>query len=196
MGIRCIIFDDSGLRLSEEEYNAFLKQYMCVNGFSKRDVVQIFAETSNFDYADDEVDGLYAEALDECGYKKSVLAGQNVPFTKSNHFRIDAFSPADSEAMSFAPYFCNGKPNLPCYNANNREEYVDRDYFCEDLSSESVYIAFSDRCFNDTYAFERKPYASYEEFVREFKDKFEKYLPKEFDWDAHLGNFQCVFYKS
>ena len=196
MRIRCIIFDDAGLKLNKVEYDAFLKRYMSVNNFSKRDVVQIFAETSSFDYADDEVDALYVEALDECGYKKSILAGQNASFTKSDYFRIDAFTPADSEAMSFAPYFRNDKSNLPCYNANNREEYVDRDYFCEDLSSESVYIAFSDRCFNDTYAFERKPYASYEEFVQEFKDKFEKYLPEDFDWDAHLGNFKCVFHKS
>lgn len=196
MGIRCIIFDDSGLRLSKEEYSAFLEQYMCINGFSRRDVVRIFAETSNFDYEDDEVDTLYVEALNECGYKKSIFAGQSVSFTKNDYFRIDVFTPADSDAMSFAPYFRSGKPNWPCYNANNRREYVDRDYFCEELSSEDCYIAFADRGFNDAYVFERKPYASYNEFVQEFKDKFEKYLPKNFDWNAHLGNFKCVFYKS
>lgn len=196
MGIRCIIFDDAGLKLNRAEYDAFLEQYLKVNSFSKRDVVQIFAEASSFDYADDEVDALYKEALNECGYKKSVFVGQNASFTKNNYFRIDTFSPADSEAMSFAPYFCNGEPNLPCYNANNRRECVDRDYFCEDPSSESCYIAFADRGFNDVYAFERKPYASYEEFVQEFKDKFERYLPDKFDWNAHLGNFQCVYYKS
>lgn len=196
MKTRCVIFDDAGLKLNKAEYDALLKQYMSVNNLSKRDVVQTFAETSNFDYEDDEADALYKEALNECGYKKSILAGQNVPFTKSNYFRIDIFTPADSEAMSFAPYFCNEKPNLPCYNANNREEYVDRDYFCEELSSEKCYIAFADRGFNDAYVFERKPYASYKEFVQEFKDKFEKYLPNGFDWDAHLGNFKCVFYKS
>ena len=196
MKVRCVIFDDAGLKLNKAEYDALLKRYMSVNDFSKRDVVQIFAEASSFDYADDEVDELYTEALNECGYKKSILAGQNVPFTKSNYFRIDAFTPADSEAMSFAPYFCNGEPNLPCYSANNRRKYVDRDYFCEDLSSESCYMAFADRRFNDVYAFERKPYASYEEFVQEFKDKFGKYLPKEFNWNAHLGNFKCVYYKS
>lgn len=196
MKVRCVIFDDAGLKLNKAEYDAFLERYMKVNALSKNDVVQIFAETSNFDYADGEVDELYAEALSECGYKKSILAGRKASFTKSNYFRIDAFSPADSEAMSFAPYFHNGKPNLPCYSANNRREYVDRDYFCEELSSENCYIAFADRGFNDAYVFERKPYASYGEFVQEFKDKFGKYVPKEFDWGAHLGNFKCVFYKS
>lgn len=196
MKVRCIIFDDVGLKLNKAEYNAFLEQYLKVNSFSKRDVVQIFAEASSFDYADDEVDALYKEALNECGYKKSVFVGQNASFTKNNYFHIDAFTLADSEAMSFAPYFRNGKLNLPCYSANNRREYVDRDYFCEELSSEDCYIAFADRGFNDAYVFERKPYASYNEFVQEFKDKFEKYLPKNFDWNAHLGNFKCVFYKS
>ena len=56
------------------------------------------------------------------------------------------------------------------------------------------YMAFSDKSFDGPEVFSKKPYDSYEAFVEEFKRKFEKYLPSDFDWDAHLGRFNYAAY--
>nr|WP_317439871.1 hypothetical protein [uncultured Enterocloster sp.] len=42
--------------------------------------------------------------------------------------------------------------------------------------------------------FNEKPYASYEALRQEFKDKLERYLPDDFDWDAHIGRFRYAAY--
>lgn len=39
-----------------------------------------------------------------------------------------------------------------------------------------------------------KSYKSTEEIVDEFKDKLSAYLPEDFDWDSHIGFFQCAAY--
>ncbi len=40
---------------------------------------------------------------------------------------------------------------------------------------------------NSVKAFDEKPYASYQDFVQEFRDKVGSYLPEDFDWNVHLG---------
>lgn len=44
------------------------------------------------------------------------------------------------------------------------------------------------------HCFEKKAYESYEEFVAEFKRKMENYLPKDFNWDAHIGKYNYACY--
>lgn len=39
-----------------------------------------------------------------------------------------------------------------------------------------------------------KSYKSTEEIVEEFQDKMAAYLPEDFDWDSHIGFFQCATY--
>lgn len=62
------------------------------------------------------------------------------------------------------------------------------------MRSENCYVIFSDKNLDDVRSFFEMRYPSYEVFKQEFKDKMEAYLPKDFDWDAHLGNFSYAAY--
>lgn len=57
-----------------------------------------------------------------------------------------------------------------------------------------AYVFFADMSMSGPMAFERKPYASYSEFIREFMDKLGAYLPQDFDWNSHLGNVAYACY--
>lgn len=60
--------------------------------------------------------------------------------------------------------------------------------------SPTLYVVFADKQMDGFDAFLKKPYASYEELRQEFKNKLERYLPEDFDWDAHIGNFRYACY--
>lgn len=47
---------------------------------------------------------------------------------------------------------------------------------------------------NSVKAFDEKPYASYQNFIQEFKDKVGGYLQEDFNWNAHLGNLTYAAY--
>lgn len=57
-----------------------------------------------------------------------------------------------------------------------------------------LYVIFADKDMDGFDTFNEKPYASYEALRQEFKDKLERYLPDDFDWDAHIGRFRYAAY--
>lgn len=86
-----------------------------------------------------------------------------------------------AEGFRLTPYRVNGKPNTD-WDTN------------EDLPSNNVYVLDADRLIDGMECFDKKAYESYEEFVNEFKDKLEPFLPLDFDWDAHIGIYSYVCY--
>lgn len=112
---------------------------------------------------------------------------------EKRRYFVTRISPDDCDGMSFQPYYTNGKANIYCPDENGlniNPDYVD---FIV-LRNETSYMFYSDRLLDSVEAFERRPYGSYEEFKREFKDKMGKYLPDDFDWDAHIGRFNYACY--
>lgn len=85
-----------------------------------------------------------------------------------------------TEGFRLIPYQMNGKPNKKWDT-------------CPQTLSDNMYVLGCDRPIEGIDCFEEKAYKSYEEFVDEFKRKMESYLPKDFDWDAHIGmyNYAC-----
>lgn len=55
--------------------------------------------------------------------------------------------------------------------------------------TQNVYAVFSDKNMNCMAAFKEKRYESYEALVDEYKEKLLAYLPEDFDWDHHIGQF-------
>lgn len=86
-----------------------------------------------------------------------------------------------TEGFYLMPYRINGKPN------EKGEE-------CPQTLTDNMYILICDRPIDGMHCFEKKAYESYEEFVAEFKRKMESYLPKDFDWDAHIGKYNYACY--
>lgn len=65
---------------------------------------------------------------------------------------------------------------------------------CIDLPIVDQYVVFADYQ-PDTLEFICNPqYHSYEDILKEFKGKLEKYLPENFPWDERIGRYSYVVY--
>lgn len=106
----------------------------------------------------------------------------NVWFVSPSGKKFSLFCADDgcTEGFRLIPYRMNGKPNKKWDT-------------CPQTLSDNMYVLGCDRPIEGIDCFEEKAYKSYEEFVDEFKRKMESYLPKDFDWDAHIGmyNYAC-----
>lgn len=185
----------SGLRLSEEEYDAFLARYFELNNLTKEKLAQQYIMAMKFD-AVDEPEFFCGDALNEYGYITSEHVGEGIDLKNQElRFDIARISPDDCDGMRFSPYYYNGKPNTYYVYDRNGKRCINQDYQeFRTYRIDTSYMAFSDKSFDGPEVFSKKPYDSYKAFVEEFKRKFEKYLPSDFDWDAHLGRFNYAAY--
>lgn len=131
------------------------------------------------------------------GYVPSNLAGTEIAMDPESEKRFGIVRiPADDiyDGMRFMPYRVNGKFNVPYITAGKEKsrnpEFVD----WIDLRAETSYMVFCDRDLDGPMSFVRKPYDSYEDFVDEFRRKMGQYLPKDFNWDEHIGRFNYSAY--
>ena len=182
----------SGLRLNEEEFMSFFKRYLALNPKEPKMAIEYFAPGATCDQ--EEVFELTAEADQDCGYVPSNLAGTEIAMDPESEKRFGIVRIPDDDiydGMRFMPYRVNGKFNVPYVIVDEEKsknpEFVD----WIDLRSETSYMVFCDRDLDGPMSFVKKPYDSYEDFVDEFR---RKYLPEDFDWDAHIGRFNYSAY--
>ena len=148
-------------------------------------------------YEPDEAFDLTTEAYSDCGYIPSDLSGTEVTMDPKSEERFGIVRISDDDiydGMRFMPYRVNDKFNVPHNMKNGAEtenpEFVD----WIDLRAETSYMIFCEIPLDGPMSFVKRPYDSYEDFVNEFRHKMERYLPKDFDWDAHLGRFNYSAY--
>lgn len=96
-------------------------------------------------------------------------------------FEILDISPDNCDGMLLCPYLYDGKLH---WDADNYRGY----------RGKSIYVIFSDYQLDSPHTFLQMPYNSYNDFVNEFKDKLNAYLPNDFDWDKHIGSFSYCCY--
>lgn len=189
----------SGLKLNEEEFINFFKQYLACNPKEMEKALEYSGE--EFDpgaaYEPDEAFDLTTEAYSDCGYIPSDLSGTEVTMDPKSEERFGIVRISDDDiydGMRFMPYRVNDKFNVPHNMKNGAEtenpEFVD----WIDLRAETSYMIFCEIPLDGPMSFVKRPYDSYEDFVNEFRHKMERYLPKDFDWDAHLGRFNYSAY--
>lgn len=185
----------SGLRLNEEEFMSFFKRYLALNPKELKMAMEYFATVATCDQ--EEAFELTAEAVQDCGYVPSNLAGTEIAMDPESEKRFGIVKIQNDDiydGMRFMPYRVNGKFNVPYITAGEEKsknpEFVD----WIDLRSETSYMVFCDRDLDGPMSFVRRPYDSYEDFVDEFRCKMGQYLPKDFDWDAHIGRFNYSAY--
>lgn len=180
----------SGLRLNEEEFIRFFERYLALNPKEPKMAMEYFVPVAT--YNPEEAFELTAEAVQDCGYVPSNLAGTEITMDPESEKRFGIVRIQNDDiydGMRFMPYRVNGKFNVPYITVG--EEKSENPEFVNwiDLRSETSYMVFSDRDLDGPMSFVRKPYDSYEDFVDEFRRKMGQYLPKDFDWDAHIGRF-------
>lgn len=199
--VHLMVFSGSALVLNEKEYQAFQEQYLKVKGLTKKDVIAklLGFDDTSYEIEPEYIDANCMDAFQERGYEKSVFTNENFTSPEQDRFFIQVCNHArDCDGMEFTPYYHNGEPNIlkeVKYTLPEGGDIISKEYFSKYLANETSYVAFSDRRMDDVAAFFDRPYASYEEFVQEFKDKFQRYLPEDFNWDEHLGIFSYAFYR-
>lgn len=158
-----------GMILNETEVIQFLHQYnMCHN--------------TNFD-------------IDDMPFEEPLKAGRIVPnpgastinpedaTTHASIFHMTHLSQDDCEGITFIPY---RKPN-GAINVQDEHSYFQ-------LMLHDTYIIFSTYRPSGPLSIEFTPYHGYQDICMEFKNKCQTYLPKDFDWDAHIGEIWYAAY--
>lgn len=90
--------------------------------------------------------------------------------TKENDDHVWRFYNEEDEGKHFSP-FADDKP------------------FDEEPETMLVIVA------NRWYKPFEAAYTGPDEIRKEFQDAVGKYLPEDFDWDAHIGEFSCTVYR-
>lgn len=112
----------------------------------------------------------------------------------TNSFNIAGILDDCCEGAALSTFLgTDGKKNVFCFD----EFEKDRNPYFRDIHlwvSPTLYVVFADKDMDGFDAFTEKPYVSYEELRQEFKNKLERYLPEDFDWDAHIGRLDYACY--
>lgn len=178
-------YHGSGLVLSQAEMDAFLKEYKKKNP-SQADSLDEAVE----DYPFEEINFIcapYAGTITENVQENcpSSFLGQTFCFEK--------ISDDCCEGPMFVPFFrSDGRMNR--HECREDGTYEGISMQTPDLENGALYVLFSHKDLDSVNAFFERPYASYNDFVKEFVDQLGAYLPEDFDWNAHLGNLSYACY--
>ena len=63
----------------------------------------------------------------------------------------------------------------------------------EDVAEDS-YLLFSNKPAMSLEILSGRSYKTLDELVQDYKDTIGEYLPEDFDWESHIGFFQCAAY--
>lgn len=75
-----------------------------------------------------------------------------------------------------------------------KDGVTDRDTACGKFVDvkDGSYIIYTDKSTRPQDLLGDEGYKSTEEIVKEFKEKLAAYVPDGFDWESHIGFFQCA----
>lgn len=171
----------TGLVLSLPEFEAMIERYKTLNP-DQAQAVDEALENGN-------LEELRLVPSDAAGAKLKNFQDPDDPISKKLAFLM-------SEANSD---YAEGAEIWPFYRPDGSMNVVDGEHpekLCRDAMGihNACYVCWSERSMCDARSFEKKPYMSYMEFKYEFTSRFGKYLPEDFDWDAHLGYISYAVY--
>lgn len=158
----------TALILDEEETIEFCKKYL--KEICERDMVKVpDAYTA--------VEELGEQALIRSKYKHEQADSSSIEEVDEKHFRISMYEDEMSGGI-FYPFECD-------------ERCGEDD--CFELYEGYYGIFFTDKSTLPQKIF-KGTYHSMDEIIDEFKEKLEDYLPKDFNWKAHIGFIQYAIY--
>lgn len=159
------------LVLKEKEFEEFLDGYCGVFGVSREEL-------------DQEID---SSSVREYPWQKS---------SKRKGFYDEVPGEDTFQVVDILTDYCDGMYLVPFITVDGKKNELDgrKQFVAYNLRNYNLYVIFADKAMDRVDAFDDKPYASYADFVQEFKDKLEAYLPSDFNWDSHLGSFSYASY--
>lgn len=157
-----------------ECWAAYYGDALVLNDQEFEEFCRVYAKTNNI-----EPDALF----EKLSVREFDFVQSKVP---DKTFHISDILSDDCDGKCLIPFYWKGRPNVP----DNNNGYIKRFFWRE----HDCYAVFADHDRYSVTDFSKQAYPSYEDFVQEFKDKLEKYLPDHFDWDSHLGCFSYAAY--
>ena len=158
----------TALILDEKETIEFCKKYL--KEICGRNMVKVpDAYTA--------VEELGEQALIRSKYKHEQVDSSSIEEVDEKHFRISMYKDEMSGGI-FYPFECD-------------ERCGEDD--CFELYEGYYGIFFTDKSTLPQKIF-KGTYHSMDEIIDEFKEKLEDYLPKDFNWKAHIGFIQYAIY--
>ena len=164
----------TGLVLSESEFETFLNNYSRI-----RKPDPAFTHPS-----DDEI-------LEDCLIQEYDFIRSYVPESPngiSDCFQVTPVLKDDTDGRYFVPF------KRPDGSWNVRESIEDAPCIEKTDREQNWYVIFLDTALDGPYRFIENAYPTYESVVEELRGKMERYLPKDFTWDDHIGRFCYAAY--
>lgn len=170
-----------GMVLTVPEFNELLEVYKQKN---PEEIEAVNEAAENCDFAD-------------TGLIMSKFAGEKMPGLHDGEAKkyegkimyIMEMCDDYIDGVTFWPFYkADGSKNIPWKNSDGMWEEPEGHHPIWESDETMCYVLYANKALDSVNAFDEKPYASYEAFVQEFKDKVEAYLPEDFNWNAHLGN--------
>lgn len=180
-------YSGTGLVLDSSELEDMLETYRDKNP-AEADIIDDMIDEGDFN---------------EIKFIKGIHAGEEMPGLQDdkNHdydgktASLYELSDDNASGVTFWPFYRpNGTMNLNEKLADGTWNEADYSHPAWSDKNNTCYICFSEKDMNSPKAFEETPYATYDAFVQEFKDKWAAYLPEDFDWNAHLGYLSYACY--
>lgn len=163
-------YSGTALVLNENEFNEMIDQY--------GSLALLFAED---DEEKEEIrclmggkDSDHGDEVDFCLREYGFTYTPDLGLKRSNRrtFEVTPVLSDDCSGMRFIPF------------KNEKMSWIEGEKDC--------YVFFADK---DSYIpYGKKAYKDYDELVDEFKLKLSGYLPRNFDWDMHIGYFSYAAY--
>lgn len=167
-------YHGTALVLNENEFENFLQKYTETQNpeitFTRPYQDQLFEDCSILEY----------------NFIRSNISDK--PGSISDYFYITPVLYEETDGPWFAPFVrSNGDWNLI-----DGVKYTDIE--TDTTRGKNLYVIFSDYELDSPQNWIKPAYPTYESLVQEFKNKLQKYLPENFDWNAHIGRFSYAAY--
>lgn len=175
----------TGLYLSSDEFDNFVKTYKGKNPH----------DGAALDVA------IEYGGLGEFRFLRSDRISEPVPFLQESEdpdiitmsFLFDELNGDNVSGLEIWPFYRkDGTMNVRVAADGSRQDLES----CRpmDAMPDLCYVLWGEKDMCGPEAFDKKPYDSYGDFVKEFQDKLSAYLPEDFDWNAHIGNITFASY--
>lgn len=156
--------------LNQKEFDNFLTTYCEKQNMNKEEM-------------DEQID---YDGLSEIRFIASNPSAAKFDITEINVDRCDGM-------ILYPMMLSDHTINKTIYDQNGK---IEQPIMFKELRSENCYAIFADKDITSGTIFlgPKYRYDTYEELLTEFKNKMERYLPDDFDWNGHIGDFSYAAY--
>lgn len=176
----------TALVLNEDEFTQFLEKYTQIRNltepFERPHIDQLFEDCPIQEY----------DFIRSCCKKET-------PVIPDDCFYVTPILENETDGVWFAPFIHPdgehwniSSKNVTAYLSDQNTKVID--CYADITRGDNLYAIFADYSMDSPLQWIHRPYPTYNSLVNEFKKKMEHYLPKDFNWNAHIGRISYAAY--